>query len=412
MQTYSISQYIQNEYKQYARYILINRGIPNFYDSLTPIQRIILLNTPHKQFTKTLKVIGDCISNGYHHGDASLESAINRLARPFDCAFTILEGDGFFGNQVNPNPAAARYTSVKLNDKIWQILSKYSYLNEFEKNFYEYENTNLHLKVDFPIGLLTFILGIAVGYKVVILPRKFEEIQKYLSGQKADLKPYFRNYQGKINYNSDTNSWIFESVIDFNEIKKIIHIKQLAPLISYQSILDKINQLLLQYPIKILNHSKTNIDLILHCQNIQLDTDWNDLKSKIRKILSISIKENIIFIKDQQLKFYNDIKDYLDEFKNHIQQLEKEKNSYYLKIYNSEAEFLDSKIKLYEFLLKKNRNQEEIKLFLSQFKNNNIIERLSNLRLIDLSKEKLRETKKDLKQIQVKISEIKSKLSN
>ena len=64
----SITEFIKTKYRDFALYTLTSRGIPAFEDSLTPVQRIILLNAP-KKFEKSLKLIGDCFSNGYHHGD-------------------------------------------------------------------------------------------------------------------------------------------------------------------------------------------------------------------------------------------------------------------------------------------------------------------------------------------------------
>lgn len=65
----SISEQINNQYRTYALYVLQSRGIPNFYDGLTPVQRLILENSPSK-FNKTVGLVGEVIKTGlYHHGD-------------------------------------------------------------------------------------------------------------------------------------------------------------------------------------------------------------------------------------------------------------------------------------------------------------------------------------------------------
>ena len=104
-----ISKLIDTKFREYALYVLANRGIPSFYDALTPVQRYILMNSP-QSFTKTLSVVGDSIKDGYHHGDMSLGKAIAKLARPFGCSMQLLEGYGFFGTEVSPEPASPRYT--------------------------------------------------------------------------------------------------------------------------------------------------------------------------------------------------------------------------------------------------------------------------------------------------------------
>jgi intein/homing endonuclease len=65
----NISDQINHQYRTYALYVLQSRGIPNFYDALTPVQRLILENSPGK-FNKTIGLVGEVIKTGlYHHGD-------------------------------------------------------------------------------------------------------------------------------------------------------------------------------------------------------------------------------------------------------------------------------------------------------------------------------------------------------
>lgn len=63
-----ISKFVDTRYRDYAVYVLESRGIPSFYDSLTPVQRYILMNAP-TSYQKTLTLVGKAIQDGYHHGD-------------------------------------------------------------------------------------------------------------------------------------------------------------------------------------------------------------------------------------------------------------------------------------------------------------------------------------------------------
>jgi hypothetical protein len=75
-----ISEQINTQYRSYAIYVLQGRGIPNFYDGLTPVQRLILENSPIK-FNKTIGVVGEVIKTGlYHHGDCLDGDTIINLA--------------------------------------------------------------------------------------------------------------------------------------------------------------------------------------------------------------------------------------------------------------------------------------------------------------------------------------------
>ena len=72
-----ISKFIDTKYRDYAVYVLEKRGIPSFYDALTPVQRYILKNSP-TAFNKTLSVVGKAIQDGYHHGNClDYETKIN-----------------------------------------------------------------------------------------------------------------------------------------------------------------------------------------------------------------------------------------------------------------------------------------------------------------------------------------------
>jgi hypothetical protein len=69
MSNLNISDQINSQYRTYALYVLQSRGIPNFYDGLTPVQRLILENSPSR-FNKTIGLVGEVIKTGlYHHGD-------------------------------------------------------------------------------------------------------------------------------------------------------------------------------------------------------------------------------------------------------------------------------------------------------------------------------------------------------
>lgn len=63
-----IYHHIDKNFREYSLYSLEQRGIPNWYDGLINAQRIALVNAP-KSFSKTISLVGECISNGYHHGN-------------------------------------------------------------------------------------------------------------------------------------------------------------------------------------------------------------------------------------------------------------------------------------------------------------------------------------------------------
>jgi len=390
-----ISKHINVNFREYALYVLNNRGIPSFYDALTTIQRFILQNTP-TNFTKTISVIGNCISSGYHHGDSSLAGAINKLARSFNCANQILEGDGFFGTPINHEAAAPRYTSVKINSEIYNIIKENQFLNTKDKDdkwnpFY----------VRIPIGLSTLIVGIGVGYKTTILPRRIEDIEKYLKNEIKEVKPYFKNFKGKIKKFKNLNhSWIIEGVIKKNKEKKIVHITSLPPLMRYEKFLKKIQNLIEKYgnKISVTNNSSDNIDILITLKTGD-ENEFENLFKTIENFVKIIVTETIVFVKDDMVLVYDKIEDYLDDFKYRIAELDVKRTEYFLNKTIFEFEYQKAKKLYLEFMIKKQRTENEISEFLKNF-DKKISNRLENILLRYLSKEELKRTIKKIKDLE------------
>ena len=386
---FSITKQIDVNFRSYALYVLENRGIPCFYDALTNVQRISLLNAP-KTFSKTISLVGNVIADHYPHGDAALSKAINKMARPYGCAEQLLHGYGFFGSPVKSEPAATRYTFIKANPVISNLMNKYSMLNKkIEDDHWDWIRTEL------PIGLLTSVVGIAVGYKSMILPRKLEEIQKALDGKKANLNPYFRGFSGKISsYNGMKKTWLIEGVLEINETAKSIRILELPPLMKYDSFIKKkLSKLAESESLNFIleNDSTENIDLVLRYKTSIIS--WEDFKITISKMIKMIVSETIIFIKDSAVVEYDDIADYLSEFIVHREAVRLEKSSYDLREYSHELEFLNARIEYLKFMLVKKRAETEIDNFLSVY-NNKIQSRLERTLLRDLSDEGIIKTVK------------------
>jgi DNA gyrase/topoisomerase IV subunit A len=398
----TLSAHINVDYRSYATYILESRGIPNFYDALTNVQRFILQNAPIN-YVKSLKIVGDCISSGYHHGNSSLENALNTLARPYLCSQQIIEGDGFFGNPVKRDAASPRYTSARLSKKSHEILSKYKNLNfTNEGDGWEY------LKMEVPLGLLSDTTGIAIGYSCQFLPRKYEHIVEYLEGKRKSLKPFLINYEGNIIKNKEggTSSWIIEPIISKNSQKNEIYINDISPTIKYEAYVKKINDIIEEYNCNVINVTKDKIALTLKFPKNIKPKELDIIYDKILKFSTAKYSENIVFIKDKNVLEYDTIEDYLDDFKNYREFLFKNQIEYDLNKLEFELEYLKARKLYLEYMLTPGtKTNAEIESFLQQFEKN-IYHRLDALKLRLLNKQFLKETESLIKEI---ISLIKSK---
>ena len=403
MSQLNISEQINTQYRTYALYVLQSRGIPNFYDALTPVQRLILENSPSR-FNKTIGLVGEVIKTGlYHHGDSSLAGAISKLARPFGCSYGVLEGDGFFGSPVNPSPSAPRYTSVRVNQKIKDIIFKNYDLNEKNQ-----EGGHDWIHVEFPVGLLTHVVGIAVGYRSNILPRKMEDVAEYLQGTPKLLKPYFKDFSGKITkWMNEDSSWLIESGFEVDKNKKLVRIFDLPPVMRYDSFISKLDDKLDRsgHDYRIENRSQSKCDLIVSFRGMNPET-FDEVVAMISKLTKIIVKEDVIFVKDGNVMEFSSVKDYLDHFKTHLELVRLKRLIRDEYDFSRELAFLEAKLKFLNFMIAKKRNNKEITEFVSQFESW-ISARLQKIEAVKLSVEHIKQTEEDIKEIKKKIAQLK-----
>ena len=395
-----ISKFVDTKYRDYAIYVLEARGIPSFSDALTPVQRFILKNSP-TSFGKSLTVVGKCIQDGYHHGDSSITGALNKLARPFGNAIQLLDGYGFFGSEVSPDPAAARYTSVKLSTKANSILNQYKYLTTREE-----EGPYDPFWMDLPLGLTTSIVGIAVGYKTTILPRKLEHIKEFLDGKRKSVKPFFNGYNGKISrYKNLNNAWLLSSVISVEG--KRIQISDIPPILRYNSALKKLDQIITKFEgkVRIVNNSNTKIDIgIIYTGKIP--EQWELLQKIVTKAFSIVVTENPVFVKDSQVLVYDSIEQYLEDYKWQILRLKYKNTTWEKEKLKIDLEFNEGKKLFIEFILTKRRSNKEVTEFLKNY-NPKIRTRLEGLTARKFTKDELVFTRNEIKRL---TKELKGKL--
>jgi len=399
-----ISKLIDTKFRDYAVYVLESRGIPSFYDALTPVQRYILSNSPTSS-VKTLSVVGKSIEDGYHHGDMSLGKAISKLARPFGNALQILEGYGFFGSEVSPEPAAARYTSIKLSKKAGDILRKYKYL--FTR---EIDGPHDPFWLDFPIGLTSPIVGIAVGYKTTVLPRKLEHIKEYFDGKRQSLKPYFEGFTGKVQrYKELDKSWLISSEIKIVDRK--IEIRELPPVMKYATALKKLDYLFNNFEgrVKVVNNSNTKVHIDI-VYNGRSDEEFKQIQNYVQKVFSMLVTETPVFIKDGQVLVYSKIEEYLDDYRWQILRLDAKDKEYHKNWTTFEIKFNEAKKLFIAFLLQKRRTVAEIDDWLKSYEKDIRI-RLEAMTAKKFTTDELKATEERLKELkktlQIQIKEYK-----
>jgi DNA gyrase/topoisomerase IV subunit A len=165
----TITQFLADEYKEFAMYTIENRAIPSLVDGFKPVQRKIihisnqLWKSGNEKTKKVFQLAGVVADQAYyHHGNASLENAIITMAQRFKNNAPLLEEDGQFGSLRSPQAGAPRYIGTKLSDN-FSLLYKDFELLEYKEEEGELIEPKYFLPI-IPTVLLNGSSGIAVGF--------------------------------------------------------------------------------------------------------------------------------------------------------------------------------------------------------------------------------------------------------
>jgi topoisomerase-4 subunit A len=178
-----LKQLMDQNFLQYAAYVIRDRAIPDLDDGLKPVQRRILHSLHENddgKFIKVANIVGYCMQ--FHpHGDASIEEALVSLAN----RRYFIERQGNFGNPLTGDPpAAARYIECRLTDLARTEIFNDD-LTDFVPTYDGRKREPVTLPAKIPLLLMLGAEGIAVGISTRILPHNFPEL---LEAQIAVLK--------------------------------------------------------------------------------------------------------------------------------------------------------------------------------------------------------------------------------
>jgi DNA gyrase subunit A len=179
----NLDEEMKRSYLDYAMSVIIGRALPDVRDGFKPVHRRVLWamyelgNTHNKPFKKSARVVGDVIGKYHPHGDAAVYETIVRMVQPFSMRYPLVEGQGNFGSIDGDEPAAMRYTEVrlaKIADEVLADIDKDTV--DFQPNYDESLKEPTLLPVRFPQLLVNGSSGIAVGMATNIPPHNLSEV--------------------------------------------------------------------------------------------------------------------------------------------------------------------------------------------------------------------------------------------
>lgn len=242
------SEYITEERRDYALYVLQSRAIPHAADGLKAAARRVLWTAKNGSKFKSATLSGATMPI---HPHAAPESTINTLAAPYGNNLPLLKGEGAFGTLLNPTAyGASRYTSVSLSEFTKDVLFRDVEIVPLVEN---YDGTIMepkHFLPLIPVVLMNPQEGIAVGFASTILPRTLDTIVssqiQYLQGKTVDdVYPAFtptENYCQDWTGDEDNYRWVFKG--EFNKINATtIRITNLPYGIVHSKFISKLEKL-------------------------------------------------------------------------------------------------------------------------------------------------------------------------
>lgn len=213
----SVSDFFDNELRDYALYTVENRAIPSLIDGFKPSQRKIahtanqVWKTGKEKPMKVFQLGGLAASmTMFHHG--SLDGTIIGMTQDFKNSMPIFQGVGQFGSLRSPEAGAPRYVGVKFNENFRLLYQDFDLVEEQEE-----EGEKIEPKFFLPIiptVLLNGGSGIAVGFATNILNRHPADLIKaclaVLKGKTCpEVKPWIKGFEGSFSRVPDApKSWV------------------------------------------------------------------------------------------------------------------------------------------------------------------------------------------------------------
>ncbi|HEY0372776.1 MAG TPA: DNA gyrase subunit A, partial [Thermoanaerobaculia bacterium] len=135
-------------------------------------------NTAGKAYKKSARIVGDVMGKYHPHGDSAIYDTAVRMAQDFSMRYRLVDGQGNFGSIDGDNPAAMRYTEIRLTRLAEELMK-----DDIDKETIDW-NPNYDgslsepsvLPAKFPNLLVNGSSGIAVGMATNIPPHNLGEV--------------------------------------------------------------------------------------------------------------------------------------------------------------------------------------------------------------------------------------------
>ncbi len=178
-----IEEEMRESFMAYAMSVIISRALPDVRDGLKPVHRRVLYamydagNTSDKAYKKSARLVGDIMGKYHPHGDSAIYDTIVRMAQDFNLRYPLVDGQGNFGSIDGDNPAAMRYTEIRMTPLAEEMLADIEKETvDFVANYDDSLREPAVLPSRIPNLLINGSAGIAVGMATNIPPHNLSEV--------------------------------------------------------------------------------------------------------------------------------------------------------------------------------------------------------------------------------------------
>ena len=376
-ETVSYDEFIDREMIHFSKYDC-DRSIPNIMDGLKISLRKILYSAFKKNLTNEIKVaqFSGYVSehSGYHHGEASLNSAIVGLAQNYVGSnnINLFCPNGQFGTRLQggKDSASERYIFTQLNQITRDIFVKDddSILKYLHDDGFPVEP--IYYVPIIPMILVNGSKGIGTGFSTEILPYNVKSIIEYLKCKltnkdvsKLEFNPYFEDFEGSVN-KLDDNKYIVKGLYDKVDDNTII-IKELPIGVwtdDYKQYLEslmettdkngkKITPYIKQYD-DMSKSTNVNIKIKFHKDMLKKIMKNKDSFEKLMKLTTTFSTTNMhLFDANEKLKKYETVNEIIDDYYEKRLELYDVRKKHNIKILENELKVLFNKKKYLEEIL-------------------------------------------------------------
>jgi DNA gyrase subunit A len=178
-----IEEEMRESFMAYAMSVIISRALPDVRDGLKPVHRRVLYamydagNTSDKAYKKSARLVGDIMGKYHPHGDTAIYDTIVRMAQDFNLRYPLVDGQGNFGSIDGDNPAAMRYTEIRMTPLAEEMLADIEKETvDFIANYDDSLKEPAVLPSRIPNLLINGSAGIAVGMATNVPPHNLGEV--------------------------------------------------------------------------------------------------------------------------------------------------------------------------------------------------------------------------------------------